>query len=266
MHDARDRNAGIWIEYGEQLTCSVYSSVASLIVRFSGHFRKANGEVQVYSHDIVPTSDRVVTSLTRSFQEGFLLSCIATIVSGNANRGQCYVRARVQSGEGAAAIPLHRVLAGYATDDFSPSFPYGIVEGPLEGAGMIRSVAGTNPAAGVEVSETVPTGARWRILSLTCQLVNDATVGNRQVFLIIDDGTTTLAIVGFLANQTANATDLYSWSNWGASNALSALGINFPLPAFPLMAGWRIRTSTGTFQAGDNWGAPALMVEEWLEA
>ena len=43
------------------------------------------------------------------------------------------------------------------------------------------------------------------------------------------------------------------------------LGNEFSWRDLILLAGHRIRTSTSSLQAGDDWGAPQLLVEEWLE-
>lgn len=50
MHDARDRNQGVWIEHSDRLYVAAYSSVASLSVQFSGYFHKVNGEIVEYAN------------------------------------------------------------------------------------------------------------------------------------------------------------------------------------------------------------------------
>lgn len=258
---------GFYIQSDDRLFVAAYSSVASLVVRFSGYFLDARGEVNHYAIDVAPTSDRAVTSELQIFGEGFLLSCTAHLLTGNANRGQCYVRARIQRGTGATLVPIAQVLGGYVTDDYSPSFPYGKIEGPLEGPGMLRSVTGTDPAAGVELAETVPTGARWRLCEVRFTFTADATVTSRRVRLGLDDGTNLFRQGLSDEAHTAGNAFAYSAGNWGATQ--SAAGgtkpLMFPLPA-DLLAGWRMVTATINLQAGDNYSAPQMMVEEWIEA
>lgn len=267
MHDARDRNAGIWIEPTDRLYCAAYSSVASLVVMFSGYFRKTDGEIQEYAVTVNPTSDRAVTASTTFFGSGFLLSCVATLASGNANRGQCYVRAHIQRSTGASAIKLHNVVGGYVTDDYMPSFPYGFTEGPAEGRGMIRSITGTDPAAGAEISETVPTGARWRFYMIRTTLVADGTAANRVLSLAFDDGTTTFFQSGTPSNVTAGITQSISYAAVGQEDVTGTFSFTQCIPdTIFLMAGYRIKTATQSIQAGDNYGAPQYVVEEWIEA
>jgi hypothetical protein len=267
MHDARDRNAGIWIQASDRLYVAAYSSVASLAVQVSGYFRRANGDVSEYAVTITPTSDRAVTASDVHFGEGFLLSCVASLVSGNASRGQCYVRAQVQRGTGTAAVKLHTVIAGYVSDEYGPSFPYGTQEGPLEGIGVVRNFAGANPAAGVATSDTVPAGVRWRLISVTVTLVTDATVDDRYVKITITNGTDTLYWITASPNTTAGNTQIFTFAHFGSRDTqnTSAYTGNIPLNLV-LLPGWVVSFSHNNFNAGDNYGAPQFVVEEWIEA
>lgn len=266
MGTAKDRNDGLWVEMSDRLFVAAYSSVASLVVRFSGYYRKANEEISEYAFDVEPTSDRAATTKDFFIGEGFLLSCMATLSSGNANRGQCYVRAHIQRNTGAAAVKLHRVISGYVTDDNSPSFPYGVPQGPLDGPGMLRSVTGTNPAAGAEITDAVPTGARWRLSTVSASFVADANVANRRVRAIIDDGTLEMFRYKAAADQTAGQTNQYTFAPLGSESAIANNVAIIPIPPDCYMfAGWRFVTSTVNLQVGDNWGAPQYLVEEWIE-
>lgn len=259
---------GFYVQADDRLLCIVHSSVASLVVRFGGYFLAYDGTVKQYAIEISPTSDRAATTATQFFGEGFILSCTAQLVTGNANRGQCYVRARVQRGSGTTALPIARLMAGYLTDDFTPSFPYGRIEGPLEGPGMIRSITGTDPAAGAEISESVPTGARWRMDAARWSFVTDGTVANRNPVVVIDDGTTIIIEWGSNNNpQTATITRIWDLRASGFAETLGSTRAQIHVDRWPIMmAGYRLRTVTNSLQAGDNYGAPQLQVEEWLEA
>lgn len=132
--------------------------------------------------------------------------------------------------------------------------------------GFVRSVLGTDPAAGAEVSETVPTNARWKLHSIIASLVTDGTVANRNVNWIIDDGTTTLYTSNDNTNHAATTTASHILSE---NQTRGTIGTIYNSPMNPvglvLFQGWRIRTSTTNLQAGDNWAAPQIFVEEWIE-
>lgn len=138
-----------------------------------------------------------------------------------------------------------------------------------EGPGHRKSVTGTDPAAGNDIVETVPDNARWRIISFDARFITDATSTNRNVRLIIDDGSGNNLVrspipdpIGATQDNTFNY-----FENAPITPAGAVAGIyNAPLPNDNVMfQGWRIVTSTANIQAGDNWGAPTLGVEEWLD-
>src|SRR5215207_5576683 len=267
MGDAKDRNDGLWIEHSDRLFVAAYSSVASLVVRFSGYFRKTDGDIIEYAVDVEPTSDRAVTSKDFFFGAGFMLSCTASLSTGNANRGQCYIRAHIQRNTGTAAVKLQTILAGYVTDNYTPSFPFGKMEDSLEGRGMLRSITGTDPAAGAEVTESVPTGARWKIHSIKLLLVTDGNAANREIKLRVDDGTTIFASSGSAGAHAASTTKQYFFAAYSTEDTTNSLAICNVWPFFlPLLAGWRFLTATDNIQVGDNYAAPQYLIEEWLEA
>jgi len=138
---------------------------------------------------------------------------------------------------------------------------------PRVGGGTVRVITGTDPAAGVEITETVPAGRVWKLNSFRAQLVTDATVANRTLRLIIDDGTTTLFdYYSALASQAASQTIAYNFSiGLSAPTVSSALGVaNAPLgEGFILGPGYRIRTLASGLVAGDNWGAPVFQVVQY---
>jgi hypothetical protein len=85
------------------------------------------------------------------------------------------------------------LLQGYVTDTSRLSFPGSPIRSSIEGPGVLRSITGTNPAANAEISETVPTNARWRVHAIRFTLVTDANVANREVALTLDDGAAVFA-------------------------------------------------------------------------
>jgi len=131
--------------------------------------------------------------------------------------------------------------------------------------GRLRSVSGVDPAAGAEVSITVPAGAVWRVLGLRFVLTTDATAVNRQTDLVIDDGANTLLRIEPPAAQGASGTRGYNYGPGLPARAVLTAEFIAPLPVDTLLAGgWRLRTVTGQLQAADNYNSVQLWVEEWL--
>lgn len=135
-------------------------------------------------------------------------------------------------------------------------------------AGGPTRVAGTNPAANTEITETVTAGETWRLLAVTVALVQGATQ-TPQPILIIDDGTNVVfESFGSSAAQSASTTCQYTWAPGLALSGQVGSGANVhslaPLPdGLILPAGYRIRTSTLGIGANSDYGAPGLLVVKY---
>jgi len=179
-------------------------------------------------------------------------------------RGECYVRVTLLlDGE-----PVQRLSAGYLTDSKTISWPPGVHEGFLEGPGLIRTITGTNPAAGAAISETVPTNAAWKFKSLRVSLATDGNVANREAFLYYDDGSVTIYRSAHGPAHVANSTYYYHFI---AGYPIEETGFDaggqnrLPMPGDLLLSGgYRIQSGISSGQATDDWGAPVLQVEEWI--
>ena len=131
--------------------------------------------------------------------------------------------------------------------------------------GRIRSIAGTNPAANTEISETVPARKRWRLLAIQFPLVTDANAANRMMHLTLDDGTTVFYTSETIVTQTASLTRTYALAIGAPQQTVIDAHYNITLPDIILSGGFRIKTVTTALQATDNFGAPQLLVEEWID-
>jgi hypothetical protein len=134
----------------------------------------------------------------------------------------------------------------------------------VPGTGEYEVVTGADPAAGAEISVTVPAGFSWRLTAVSATLVTDATAATRRVGLLLDDGATQLWAAQATDGQAASLTRGYSWPNLGSYVVAQTTTIGIPGPdGFFLRSGSRVRTATVNFQAGDNWGVPVFYVERF---
>lgn len=134
------------------------------------------------------------------------------------------------------------------------------------GTGRIRSITGTDPAAGVQISESVPAGVVWHLWSMRFTFTTDVTVANRYVRILVDDGANIFAYITAQQFQTASLAWNYTLAHFGNDQNVYSGVQNLNLPQLPvLLPGWRLRTNVVNFQAGDDFGAPQLLVEEWYE-
>lgn len=139
--------------------------------------------------------------------------------------------------------------------------------GPIpNNQGLIRVFTGTDPAAGAEIQENVPTNSRLRLMSIRFGFTTDATVATRQVSLLIFSATTVFRIIA-QPTQAASLAIGYNFIAGGPDRATvvqSEAIVQIPLNLL-INDAFSIQTQTTNMQAGDNYGAPEIFVEEWME-
>ena len=253
------------IQDQDELRLGVTTAIASIVVGVSGVLRNANDEDSVFDMRVAATSDRVETVLQQNIGAGHILHCNSYLVSGtNIDRG-VFVNARIVRESGAIDLPQLTLFSGYLDGGHQPSFPYGKHHAPLEGPGQVRAITGTNQAADTEITETVPAGAVWRLMGVRFQLVTGAAAAARQVTLIVDDGTNTIWQADGNATQADTLTRNYNFFPWSTLPTAAGTEIfGFIPPNMLLRNAFRIRTSRTNGVAGDNYGAPIMLVEEWM--
>lgn len=248
------------------IRATAFNSAAGVELTIAGQILSDEGRVVDFSFSFTPTTARAMSTSTQRLGCGWLLNVQIFASAGTPRRGQCFVRLAIVQGFTGAIVSLGTLLQGYVQDTTALAYPGSPIEASTEGPGVIRSIAGTDPAAGAEISEAVPTNARWRLLSLRASLVTDGTVANRFPRLIVDDGTTVLFSSEVTPAQAASQTSQNQWAAWGVGQYSGQALAYSPLPPrLLLMGGYRLLTLVTNLQAGDNWGAPQLLVEEWIE-
>lgn len=258
---------GVYFAGDDQLRCTVNNSLAGVTVRIVGRFLTVEGKVVPFADRVVPASDR--TASTRTFQLGcgWLLEAHAIVSAGAPVSGQTFATFSIVRGQTGAFDDLATLAACYITAQQRCAFPFTGVKSSLDGDGALRIITGATPGAGAELSETVPTGARWELISLRFQLVTSAAPGNRNPDLIFDDGTNGYFLIESGSNFAASGTFQFCYAQGFGGQAQGAVNrIPLPLPVNGrLGAGHRIRTSTIGILAGDQYSILFYEVREWIE-
>ena len=121
----------------------------------------------------------------------------------------------------------------------------------------------STPAAGVEISVTVPAGVKWRIQDVAFLFTTDATAVDRTPTVRIT-ATSLFLITKATILHGASSARVYIY-NWTSINeaAIDVAGITFTnLTDVWVPEGSVIATNTVNLQAGDAFTAPTLIVEE----
>ena len=245
-----------WLKDGSiDLLVESYSSSA-LVLQIRG---LNDNEMIIADH--TTSSDRSLVSSSVAVTAPPRMLTIRSSSTG-IKRGTCFVRISLRI-EGVVVALL---FSDYVTDTSAPAFPNGRVIESTEGPGLIRIINGTNPAAGAQISETVPTGALWKIKAISAELTADATTAGRQGRFEFSDGsniflrTSTITVSASQVMRFTTGDGLATEDLTTLDGNLLVLTNNVLLPA-----GYKIVTNSLGFQAGDNWGAPIIQVEEWLQ-
>ena len=233
---------------------------------FNIRILKADGTIQQEQEQLVVTAGWGITSKFVDLPEGYILS--VTIQSASAlSRGQSVADAYLQRGRVGAGLIVQELCSDYISTTHMATYPGGRVADPLEGPGNIRSITGTLPAAGAEISEVVPAKTQWRLIAFRYTLTTAVAVANRETTLTEDDGANVFAQMPSTFTQAASLVHSYTYGLGLQTQAgAQALIHTIPLVAAILPPGFRIRTLTTNIQAADQYTAPQYLVEEWTNA
>lgn len=250
----------------DNLQLVVYGSVAGVVLTIAARVLSCDGDVLDLTGTLAASSDRTIAKTTIPLAPGWLTNLAVYASTGSPLVGQCFVAVRLVRGLTGAITELATLAQGYVTGGQRIAWPGSPVRSSLAGPGAIRSVQVAAPAAGAELAVTVPDNARWRLHTLTASLVASATVATRSPRFVFGDGTNELASVESLSTIAAGETGVWSLGAFGFAGGTSAKRFTVPIPAgIVLPAGATIASVTTAIDAGDQWSAAQLLVEEWIE-
>lgn len=259
--------AALYISRDDRLFIASFNSNTLAVLNLRGRYLDTNGDVIPFSFRHTPNTDRSSSIEEFSLAEGFLLDLmILAEAGGPLRRGATYVQAGIQRGGAGFTNQFAQLISDYMSCAHNPSWPAGAWVHAIEGPGLLRSITGTDPAAGAEISETVPTNARWRLINFGFDLVTDATAATRRPRLDFNDGSADFLRIEHGETLIASLTGRFD--SFPGLGVYSRLNNTFRLQVIPeliLSAGFVISTATTSLQAGDNYGAPRMLVEEWIE-
>jgi len=132
---------------------------------------------------------------------------------------------------------------------------------------VTKRVAGSDPAANNEVTDTVPAGKSWLLLVVKLTLVQGATQTPQPILQIDDGATVVFESFGSSAAQAVSTTCVYNFASGltlsGQVGATTNVHATAPLPETLLLGpGYRIKTSTIGIGANSDYGATQYLVCE----
>lgn len=243
-------------------------NTATVTLAIVGRMLLPDGRVMPFVESFTPSTGGALATKLIVLPEGWLLNVAVQVTSGTPTSTQTLALLRIVRGFDTSLQSLGTLAQGFVTASQEVSWPItftgAAASASAASAPTVQTIVGTNPAAGIEIAETVPASTVWELLAIKAQLVTDATVANRLAILTIDDGTNVQWQGETNGNQTASNNPTYTGGAGLPTMTPLTNGRTWQLMnKCILAAGYRVRTVTTNLQAGDNWTAPVLLVQVW---
>lgn len=253
-----------YIGKDDQLWVMVATQSLNPTVTINYRLLMPDGSIQINQQTFI--AQQLASGQYKSFPlpESFLLSIAA--VSNLVNGGGLVYVELILSRAAPSLFNAAQVLAqGYTNFNQPISWPNGIQSSSVDCAGLVTTTASGVPAAGADISVTVPANTKWRFIAMRALLTSSATVATRTPFLTFDDGVNIFCDVFPVATQPAGVQVTWSWADGIAQQNTSVAAASAATPRQLLLGpGYRIRTATSGLQSGDQWNAAVILIEEWL--
>lgn len=251
----------LYVSQEDSLQIRVFSYLAGQSLNVLLRTLRPDGTVFETSQNFPLAAVQTLQTFQVNLEEGYLLGLlVAYNATGAAPHTNWIAVNLLRNGS------VQVLVSGQLTPGAFLGWPGGPMLMPRDGAGVIRSITGSTPAAGAEINEVVPTNLRWNLLAFRYSLTTAVAVANRESNLTMDDGVNIFVTDVSSFTQAASLTETYAWmQNVQRQQGAQATVLTLPLPAVLLEGGFRIRTSTTNLQAADQYTAPQYLVQEWFD-
>lgn len=261
------QQAAFYTDGSDNLRIVSVCSQANVTIVLSGRWQRPDGTIGrfVYSHR--PNTDRSVRTEDFPLGEGFVLNVTAVASGATVPIGACFVIVQIIGGLGGAITVLGTLVQGYITTTQHRAWPGSPVEGSTDGTPPAFVGQVGNPAVNTDWFTSVPTGARWELLSVHAKLVAGVTGLPRSVSFNVGNGGRFVIVTAPNADQGDTVTYRYTWAQGLAiAGPGSNINVQGPLPiGLQLPAGANFGTFSAGLGGGDQWSEITYVYREWLE-
>lgn len=254
----------IYVRAPEQLVVVLATNATGQQVQVTYRYLTPENEIKEGKIVTIPLTAGGVLTLPIPVTESWILSISLQCLVSVANGQWTFAQVQLARSPNFTSLDYGLIWEGYIPLNTATGWP-GIASKEItDGPGVLRSIVGSIPGVGVEISETVPAFRNWNLIAFHVALNTSVTVANRTPNVLIDDGVNLLLNSGSGFSQTASLSIDYYYAGgmFRGDNLNGSVGITAP-NLIPLKAGYRIRTSTLNIQANDQWQAPKYLVREW---
>lgn len=214
----------------------------------------------IFKYTVAPTADTSTHQLKFNIPD---LPIWISVVDklGQIVRGELYVNVALEINDD----KIHVLTAGYVYSTQALSWPASNIETPEIIKGGILGKNSANPAAGAQITQSVPAGESWRIISCRFSLTTAVAVANRRVHLVFEiAGSPAFECIAAI-DQIAGQTKTYTAMACGSSAPVSDDNdIIIPIPENIIIPADDIfYTQTTDMQAGDDFGIMKTVYERY---
>jgi hypothetical protein len=254
----------IYLQRNDLIAFNILTNGTSIALRIDYRWLTPQGEIKEGELNLPFVSGSAFVSLP--IYEGWLLSFAARVTSGAVLGQWTFLQALItRTPNPNAQSPMHALFwSGFIYAFTANGWPGLPAKELTDGPGIIRSITGSTPAPGAEISEVIPSQRRWTLLCFRSTLTTSATVANRFPGFLLDDGGINLFLIHTNAALVASSAlnTQISPGNQFYGDGVGSLSLPFPTP-LDLKVGYHIRSNTPGLQAADQWSAPQYLVLEW---
>lgn len=243
------------------------SSAGGRTLRLRGRLLTPTGEVLTLDFvHLTAVGTRAPLMETFDLAEGFLLGLAVVPETLATSRGETFVTVGITRGGTAEPAITQVLFSGYIEGVTMQSWPGGKVLSSVEGPGRLLKLVSPDPGAGVDITVTAPANVRWRVMAMGFTFTASATVTTRIVRVdVVVDGAV-VARIPANGSHTASQARRYSAAPVSAAAVDTSGALLIPIPENVfLQEGDTIGTSTANLQFDDDFDAPEVYVEEWLQ-
>ena len=249
---------GPYVQDGDVLILSVTTTDSSGSLNFNGRLLRLDGEIVPWNETLTFSGTGTQTDKITPLVAGFIIGFDVSRASGTLTDGEVNASVHIGRNTGSLQQKLVCLASGEITNIRSLglyNYTYGLAA-TSTALPTIVTAGIADPAAGVELTVTVPASTVWELQGFRAIFTTSATVATREVSLQLDDGTNTFYKAVASGTQTASLARGYNFTDSGSSYQSTGggnfmVGIGRPM----IGAGYRLSTSVSNLQATDAWTA-----------
>jgi hypothetical protein len=259
----------LYVGLDDTLFLSARSLITGAVVTITGRWRDRSGEMLPFQRTVTPANTGAESVLPFQLGEGYLYSVTAQVTGVTARRGDVFVQLRLVRAPGASPVPIAVLLSDYVTSGACLGYPFPWLRGASDGQSSPTQITQAAPAAGADVSITVPANTVWRVIALQTQFTTSAAVANRFAAIGYTDaaGNPVMRSPAGAAIPASQAPRISAFIGAALAAVAGASQWALPLPAAPLLLpGYKVVTQTFNIDAADQWNITHVLVEQYLDA